>query len=406
MNDMPTADNPKRLLSSIAPATVSAGLLLLVGVAIPLPMVEAASFVSAATNGLSTADSTRKYRYLAKTARERKEHAKALEYYRLLLRYDPDYAKGHYFRGKILAEQKDYAGAKESLLAAVALDSALTNGNALLCQLLLAEGKPDSSQRYLNRIRDLKGGRFRALQRRVADALRREGLTKAAISQYEDLAAADSLQAGKLHDLLATLYQDLGQSSKALSWRARQLAHLEQVAPGTTDVMIETLQEMVLLQQQTGAHDEALATLGRLAQMDAGNSYPYYRQMAEIAEQTHKPAVVKKALEGMARANPKDVESAAVLAELYLTQDELEVAEQWIDRGLSIVPANAHLQVLKGDIMSRRGLEDEAIDAFEIAREDPDWRTVAQQRIWQLRPPETEEEKLKRAFFGDDGTEQ
>mgnify|MGYP003311215088 CR=1 FL=1 len=299
MNDMPTADNPKRLLSSIAPATVLAGLLLLVGVAIPLPTVEAASFVSAATNGLSTADSTRKYRYLAKTARERKEHAKALEYYRLLLRYDPDYAKGHYFRGKILAEQKDYAGAKESLLAAVALDSALTNGNALLCQLLLAEGKPDSSQRYLNRIRDLKGGRFRALQRRVADALRREGLTKAAISQYEDLAAADSLQAGKLYDLLATLYQDLGQSSKALSWRARQLAHLEQVAPGTTDVMIETLQEMVLLQQQTGAHDEALATLGRLAQMDAGNSYPYYRQMAEIAEQTHKPAVVKKALEGM-----------------------------------------------------------------------------------------------------------
>jgi len=406
VNDMPTADNPKRLLSSIAPATVLAGLLLLVGVAIPLPMVEAASFVSAATNGLSTADSTRKYRYLAKTARERKEHAKALEYYRLLLRYDPDYAKGHYFRGKILAEQKDYVGAKKSLLAAVALDSALTNGNALLCQLLLAEGKPDSSQRYLNRIRDLKGGRFRALQRRVADALRREGLTKAAISQYEDLAAADSLQAGKLYDLLATLYQDLGQSSKALSWRARQLAHLEQVAPGTTDVMIETLQEMVLLQQQTGAHDEALATLVRLAQMDAGNSYPYYRQMAEIAEQTHKPAVVKKALEGMVRADPKDVESAAVLAELYLTQDELEVAEQWIDRGLSIVPANAHLQVLKGDIMSRRGLEDEAIDAFEIAREDPDWRTVAQQRIWQLRPPETEEEKLKRAFFGDDGMEQ
>jgi hypothetical protein len=27
---------------------------------------------------------------------------------------------------------------------------------------------------------------------------------------------------------------------------------------------------------------------------------------------------------------------------------------------------------------------------------------VAQQRIWQIRPPETEEEKLKREFFGGD----
>ncbi len=42
--------------------------------------------------------------------------------------------------------------------------------------------------------------------------------------------------------------------------------------------------------------------------------------------------------------------------------------------------------------------------AFEAAKADPGWERVAQQRIWQIRPPETEEEKLKRAFFGGDET--
>ena len=204
---------------------------------------------------------------------------------------------------------------------------------------------------------------------------------------------------------MATLYHDMGESGKALSWRTRLLSHQEQAVPGSTQVRIETLKEMVLLQEKTGAYEDALATLDRLAQLDSANSYPYYSQMADIAEKTSRQAIRRAALEGMATANPKDVESAAALAELFLAEDKLEAAEEWIGQGLTIVPSDAHLQVLKGDIMSRRGLEEQAIAAFEIALVDPDWRSVAQQRIWQLRPPETEEEKLKRAFFGDAGSD-
>lgn len=348
----------------------------------------------------STADSTRKYRYLAKTARERKDHDKALRYYDLLLRYDPEYAAAHYFRGKIFVELKDYASAKESLLAGIGLDSLHVNSNALLCRLYLFEGKADSSQAYVNRIRDLNGGRYRSLQRRIADALRRQGLTRDAIAQYANLAAADSSQSVELCDLLATLCRDIGEPAEALSWLRRLLSHQERAVSADPGDRIETLQEMAFLQQQTGAFDDALATLERLAQMDSTNTYPYYSQMAAIAEQTNRPRIEKTALAGMATANPKDVESTAALAELFLIEGELAGAEEWVGRGLAAVPLDAHLQVLKGDIMARHGLEDEAIAAFEIARDDPDWRTVAQQRIWQLRPPETEEERLKRAFFG------
>ena len=53
-----------------------------------------------------------------------------------------------------------------------------------------------------------------------------------------------------------------------------------------------------------------------------------------------------------------------------------------------------------GDLQVVRGAEEDALASFAKAREDPEWESVAQQRIWQLRPPETEEEKLKREFFG------
>ena len=91
---------------------------------------------------------------------------------------------------------------------------------------------------------------------------------------------------------------------------------------------------------------------------------------------------------------------------ILLVEETPKTAEEWIDRGLALAPRHAHLQLLRGDIMVRRGDEEEAIEAYETALDDPDWRSVAQQRIWQLRPPETEEEKLKREFFGDASSKQ
>ena len=52
------------------------------------------------------------------------------------------------------------------------------------------------------------------------------------------------------------------------------------------------------------------------------------------------------------------------------------------------------------DLLLREGAEDEAVTAYEKAMSDPAWERVAQQRIWKIHPPETEEEKLKREFFG------
>ena len=71
-----------------------------------------------------------------------------------------------------------------------------------------------------------------------------------------------------------------------------------------------------------------------------------------------------------------------------------------MDKGLKEDPEDAHLLVLRGDELVRTGDEEGAIAAFEKARANPAWEKIAQQRIWQIRPPETEEEKLIKQFFG------
>jgi len=115
-----------------------------------------------------------------------------------------------------------------------------------------------------------------------------------------------------------------------------------------------------------------------------------------------------KGWEGMVQANPRDLETIATLVEWYLNDGKVKRAEKWLDRGLGAQPDDAHLQLLKGDILVLQEDEEGALEAYEKAKADSRWETIAQQRIWQIRPPETTEEKLKREFFrkGEDGQEQ
>ena len=95
-------------------------------------------------------------------------------------------------------------------------------------------------------------------------------------------------------------------------------------------------------------------------------------------------------LKGMVEADPKDAESIAELVEWHQGRGEFAAAKEWLGLGLKVNPKDAHLLLLKGDNLVRAGDEEGAIAAFEKAKADPAWERVAQQRIWQLRPPETE----------------
>ena len=159
---------------------------------------------------------------------------------------------------------------------------------------------------------------------------------------------------------------------------------------------------MLELQAGSGDRPGAYETLKKLVRLDSLSRYSYYDRMAAIAAEAGDLPQQLEGLEGMVEAQPHDLVPLATLVELNLRRKDQIAASTWLRRGLAVDEHSGHLRLLQGELLILQGDEDAAIAAFERSRQDPEWEKIAQQRIWQLRPPETEEEKLKREFFGPD----
>lgn len=346
-------------------------------------------------NEVAIADSIRKYKYYAKTARTNKEYDRAIGYYTTLLQYSPQDLQAAYFLGKVYYEKKDFVGVRTALRQAISIDSLHLNSNLLLYSVYQADF-PDSAAQSLERVL-LKKPDAAKYRRELADLYRRGGHNERAVVHYEQLVEAEredttGVKDDELIEILAVLHQELGQGVQALQLRKRQ------VEGGTGGV--DQLESIVELELEIGDVGEAYERLVQLAQLDSQNAYSYYNRIALIASEAGNDSMHIEGLKGMVEADPKDVKSIAELVEWDQGRGEFAEAKAWLGLGLKVNPKDAHLLLLKGDNLVREGDEEGAIAAFEKAKADPAWEKVAQQRIWQLRPPETEEEKLKRQFFG------
>ena len=344
---------------------------------------------------VAVADSIRKYRFLAKTARQKKEYDDAVRYYRSYLNYKSDDHKAFFFLGDILYHQNQYDQARMAFLQVVGLDSLHYNSNLRLYQLYAHSGHADSAAYHLERVVGLKPDNS-DLRRKLGDLYRRDNQTAAAIGHYTHLVGT-GYQERELSDLLAVLYEDRGDIALALQWRQ----HLQQQGTGEGAPQVKSLEDIVKLQIKTGDTKGAYENLTKLAALDSANSYSYYSQIAQLAEKNGDEAMWIEGLENMARVQSQDLETVSQLAAWHLKNTDDATARKWVNQGLEIDPANARLLIMQGGLLVNAGDEDGAIAAFEKAKADPAWEDIAQQRIWQLRPPETVEEKLKREFFGD-----
>ena len=363
---------------------------------------------------VAPADSIRKYRFLGKTARDKEDLDAALHYYRELVKYDPEYQRGYFYIGQILAGKGEDGEAKEAFLRSSALDSLHRNTHLGLYQVYMNESKPDSAWWALERVVRVKkqAEANRAYRRKLADLYRLQGSTEAAISHYQALAGTPARPRPddrEIIELIVNLYRELGQVGEALTWQERLLSLSGGEDQGEDKAQrVEALASMVDLMVESGDVPAAIANLRQLAELDEGGRYSHYHRMNQLAEEGGNPTVRIEALRGMVSANPRDLESLATLIETYLSDENGTGAAKWIDRGLKSNPEDPHLHLLQGDLLVMQGNEESALASFEVAMADPRWQAVAQQRIWQIRPPETEEERLKRQFFGggDDATDE
>ena len=137
---------------------------------------------------------------------------------------------------------------------------------------------------------------------------------------------------------------------------------------------------------------------------DSAGRYSHYLRLAELGERRGDEDIRLVGLEGMAQVQPDDLENVATLVQFHIQAGDTDAAMQWIGKGLGRQSGHAHLLILRGDLLREAGKAEDAVASFESALADPNWEAVAQQRIWQIHPPETEEEKLRRQFFGSDSS--
>ena len=258
----------------------------------------------------------------------------------------------------------------------MALDSLHLNSNLRLYGVYQAVGETDSAALSLERVL-LKKPNAADHRRKLADIYRREGQNSKAIVHYEHLVAATAdTGLADLFTMLAGLHEELGQVERALTWR-RRLADRAKNGTG----QIGNLESTVELQLQTADVAGAYASLLELARVDSQSAYAYYSRIATIAAEKNDDPMRFQGLKGMVEANPKDLESVAVLVQWHLSRDEVTVAKMRLKQGLQQDPSNGNLLLLNGDILLREGDEEGAIAAFEKAKSNPVWEKVAQQRF-------------------------
>ncbi len=343
-------------------------------------------------NEITHSDSLKKYKFLAKTARMQQDYQEAAEFYRKVTLLDSKDQKSWFFLGDVLYRLRVFDEAKVAFVSALLLDSLHVNTNLRLFSVYSHESDSKAAAAALERVLQVKPKSV-IHRRKLADLYRVEGELQRAISHYEFLLNVDASDK-RLVEILASLNQDLGDFGQALKWRGLLLSK------GDFSSQIEQLEGVTALHLDSGNHDAAFSSLYRLALLDTTNSYSYYARAENLAVEQKDEVNIVKSREGMVIANPSDTDTIVKLAEWYIKANQPQVAQKWLDRGLEADQNAAQLLVLKGDLLFQAKKNQAAIILYERAMTQPDWERIAQQRIWNINPPETEEEKLKKAFFG------
>ena len=97
--------------------------------------------------------------------------------------------------------------------------------------------------------------------------------------------------------------------------------------------------------------------------------------------------------------SPRDCVLIGELAELLFREGKTEKGLEYLQKGLEISTDDGKLRILMGEYFRSRGEIEKALREYERALQDSTWRASAQEFIWQIQPPESEEEKAEREFF-------
>jgi len=313
---------------------------------------------------------------------------KAAEHYRISLSYVDTLYQVHFSFADLLLKLDQRAEARRELLLSLACNPNHYNSAAMLSKLYYQAAEYDSALVMYEIMYRLKAddttllpgiARLRSYLGRDGEALRAYlALLEAGKPSPEDLERAMTIAVGLD--------------------RSEAVEHIAAFAVAHPDDHSQVLRLGSRYAIGKGDAETARRYLEILAELDRSD-VEILESLAGLAEKSGDGESLVFALEGLHGMSPEDVTVITSLAEHLLAAGDGDDALVWMEKGLALEPENGKLRILKGNYHRARGETDRALAEYEIALRDETWQSSARQFIWQIRPPQTEEEKAEQKFF-------
>ncbi|MFC1693449.1 hypothetical protein ACFL1R_08095 [Candidatus Latescibacterota bacterium] len=344
----------------------------------------------AAADEISKADSllnAKKHFSFAVQYKKNKDYASAYEQYVRSIAYNDTVYQVHFSFADLLIKMNRPVKARCELLRSLTLNPSHYQSAAGLASLYYESAQYDSALVLYEKMYCFKPGK--ELLASIAGLRNYLGKKEEALEAYTELIKS-------------------GEDSYEILMNASSLA----VAVGKLD---KGQQFITLALQKKPGDNDALKAAAKisLARDDTKSSILYLRQLVEsgsndlwiitkledIYRYTGNTKNLIRVLERHHKLIPGDSKVIGDLSELLFSVSETNRGAEYVKKGLELSPNDGKLRILLGDYYVSQNETEKALKEYRIALKDEKWRSSAQQLIWRIEKPLTEEEKVEKDFF-------
>jgi len=285
---------------------------------------------------------------------QRREFDAALKAIAALEKKQPNQPLPHNLRGAALLGKRDIAGARKSFEQALTIDPAHYPAAANLAKLDLSEKNPDAARKRFESVlaKDPKNlSAHLALAQMAANA---GGSTEDVAALIRKAIAANPTDTTARQALIAH-YLSRKEMKSALSAAQDAIAAIPDKP--------ELLDMAARAQQAAGDHNQALATLGKLAAINADSPVPYLR-MAEVELATKNKDAAEQSLHKALKIKPDSLEAQRGLMMLEISRNRTKEALAIAHEVQRQRPKEAIGYRFEGDAQATKKAWPEAIAAY------------------------------------------
>jgi len=329
----------------------------------------------------------RKYFSFAVQYKNAESYAEAASQYEHSLAYNDTVYQVHFSYADLLMKLDRPLDARRHYLCSFMLNPGHVKSAQMLARLYYESAVYDSTLVMYEALYDLEGDP--AMLRGIAALRNHLGRLPEALDAYGKLSG---LGAAGYEDLLAAAEtaRDISRNDKAVTFAETALEKRP-----SDEKALRIAAGSALAADDIDTAESHFAALAGIAPEDTAVIDTLVR-IAEIRGDTTERI---SWLERRLALTPENGAVISGLAELYFDTGRDDDGIRLTEKGLTVMPVDGRLNMLAGEYYRSQGDIDRAAKHYRTAAKDAEWEASALQRIGELEPRESADEKAEREFF-------